>query len=231
MAGRGGRLLRVVVAAAAGSSSGGAPVTRPRPRGAPVDAGDATRDARWSVRAWPRDRRARRTASQGLELRYPFCNHRIIQLAFSTPERLRSRGRVAEAHPSPRARGLLPELGLRREDKADFMVMFRRQLDPMIDQICGRASFLAGSIGSRPERRTRSATRTAIPRRPGDASGGCGRSSAVMPSCKHGQTLRPAPFEARPRECYSFLGGAGYERRIGAETRQRQKAHLQEARL
>ena len=31
--------------------------------------------------------------------------------------------------------GLLPELVLRRADKADFMVMFRRQLDPMIDLI------------------------------------------------------------------------------------------------
>ena len=77
----------------------------------------------------------RMTASVGLELRYPFFNHKIIQLAFSTPERLRSRGRL-QKHIHRRAMaGLLPETVLRRADKADFMVTFRRQLDPMIDEL------------------------------------------------------------------------------------------------
>ena len=73
--------------------------------------------------------------SQGLELRYPFFNHKIIQLAFSTPERLRSRGREVKRLHRRALAGFLPELVLRRADKADFMVMFRRQLDPLIDQI------------------------------------------------------------------------------------------------
>ena len=77
----------------------------------------------------------RAACSQGLELRYPFFNHKIIQLAFSTPERLRSRGRMAKRIHRRALAGFLPELVLRREDKADFMVMFRRQLDPLMDQI------------------------------------------------------------------------------------------------
>jgi asparagine synthase (glutamine-hydrolysing) len=77
----------------------------------------------------------RAACSQGLELRYPFFNHKIIQLAFSTPERLRSRGRTVKRIHRRALAGFLPELVLRREDKADFMVMFRRQLDPLIDQI------------------------------------------------------------------------------------------------
>jgi asparagine synthase (glutamine-hydrolysing) len=74
-------------------------------------------------------------ASLGLELRYPFCNHKIIQFAFSTPERLRSRGRIQKRIHRLAMRGLLPESVLQRTDKADFMVAFRRQLDPLIDEL------------------------------------------------------------------------------------------------
>ena len=88
----------------------------------------------------------RAACSQGLELRYPFSNHKIIQLAFSTPERLRSRGRELKRIHRRALAGFLPELVLRRADKADFMVMFRRQLDPLIDQI-GATSFPVVSIG------------------------------------------------------------------------------------
>lgn len=77
----------------------------------------------------------RLTCSLGLELRYPFCNHRIIQLAFSTPERLRSRGRMQKRIHRRALSGVLPERVLQRADKADFMVMFRRQLDPMIEEL------------------------------------------------------------------------------------------------
>jgi asparagine synthase (glutamine-hydrolysing) len=77
----------------------------------------------------------RLTSSVGLELRYPFSNHRIIQLAFSTPERLRSRGRLQKRIHRRALAGVLPDRVLQRGDKADFMVMFRRQLDPMIDEL------------------------------------------------------------------------------------------------
>jgi asparagine synthetase B (glutamine-hydrolysing) len=77
----------------------------------------------------------RLACSLGLELRYPLSHHKIIQLAFSTPERMRSRGRVLKRIHRRALAGFLPELVLRRPDKADFMVMFRRQLDPMIDEL------------------------------------------------------------------------------------------------
>jgi asparagine synthase (glutamine-hydrolysing) len=86
----------------------------------------------------------RLACSEGLELRYPFCNHKIIQLAFSTPERLRSRGRTSKRIHRRALTGFLPELVLRRADKADFMVMFRRQLDPLIDLI--RRDILPGRL-------------------------------------------------------------------------------------
>jgi asparagine synthase (glutamine-hydrolysing) len=77
----------------------------------------------------------RMTCDLGLELRYPFCNHKIIQLAFSTPERLRSRGRIQKRIHRRALAGVLPDRVLEREDKADFMVMFRRQLDPMMGEL------------------------------------------------------------------------------------------------
>ena len=136
----------------------------------------------------------RLACSQGLELRYPFFNHKIIQLAFSTPERLRSRGREVKRLHRRALAGFLPELVLRRADKADFMVMFRRQLDPLIDQI--RSDILPRRLDwIWPGRRTRSGPRTTIPWRPGDANGGCGCSSAVMPSCLRSKPPSGAPFE------------------------------------
>jgi len=75
------------------------------------------------------------TADLGLELRYPFYNHKIVQFAFSTPERLRSRGGIQKHIHRLAMRDFLPELVLQRTDKADFMVAFRRQLDPLIDEL------------------------------------------------------------------------------------------------
>ena len=170
----------------------------------------------------------RAACSQGLELRYPFFNHKIIQLAFSTPERLRSRGTRGEANSSPRAGGSSARAGAAAGGQGRLHGHVPPPAGPVDRPDPAATSFPVVSIGSRPERRTRSATRTAIPRRPGGASGGCGRSSAVMPSCKHVQTPSPAPFEARRRECYSFEGDSAHERRIGAATR-RQKARIQEA--
>lgn len=66
-----------------------------------------------------------------IELRKPFFNEKIIQFAFSTPERLRSRGYMTKWLHRQAMQGLLPDLVLNRTTKADFMVTFRRQLDNM----------------------------------------------------------------------------------------------------
>jgi asparagine synthase (glutamine-hydrolysing) len=77
----------------------------------------------------------RMTASLGIELRHPFFNHKIIQLAFSTPERLRSLGRAQKRLHRRALAGLLPDVVLKRNDKADFMVTFRRSLDPLMGEL------------------------------------------------------------------------------------------------
>ncbi len=71
----------------------------------------------------------RLSSSLQLELRRPFFNHAIIQFAFSTPERLRSRGHVTKWLHRQAMNGLLPDLVLNRPTKADFMIAFRRYLD------------------------------------------------------------------------------------------------------
>jgi asparagine synthase (glutamine-hydrolysing) len=68
------------------------------------------------------------SATLGLELRSPYWNARIVQFAFSTPERLRSLGRSTKRFHRQALRRALPALVLDRTTKADFMVMFRRQL-------------------------------------------------------------------------------------------------------
>jgi len=79
--------------------------------------------------SFARETEARSMARQGLELRLPFYDPKIIQFALSTPERLRSLGRSTKYFHRRALRGALPESVLRRTTKADFMSTFRRQLD------------------------------------------------------------------------------------------------------
>jgi len=69
--------------------------------------------------------------SLNLELRKPFFNQEIVQLAFSTPERFRSRGHTTKQLHRQAMKGLLPETVRVRDTKSDFMVAFRRQLNSM----------------------------------------------------------------------------------------------------
>jgi asparagine synthase (glutamine-hydrolysing) len=91
-----------------------------------------------------REMEERLSSSLQLELRKPFLNEKIIQLAFSTPERLRSRGHTTKWLHRQAMQGLLPDLVLNRTTKADFMVTFRRQLDALhselVDNVVPRRS-------------------------------------------------------------------------------------------
>ena len=78
-----------------------------------------------------RELEERSSSSLQLELRNPFCNEKIIQFAFSTPERLRTRGHTSKWLHRQAMKDLLPALVLNRKTKADFMVTFRRNLDNM----------------------------------------------------------------------------------------------------
>lgn len=82
-----------------------------------------------------REMEERAGARLGIELRKPFFDRRIVQFAFSTPERLRSAGRSMKRLHRRALRGSLPASVLGRQTKADFMVVFRRQLDQIEEDV------------------------------------------------------------------------------------------------
>jgi asparagine synthase (glutamine-hydrolysing) len=79
--------------------------------------------------AMARESEERLCSSLQLELRKPLFNEKLIQFAFSTPERLRSRGHTTKWLHRQALKGLLPALVLNRAAKAEFSVAFRRHLD------------------------------------------------------------------------------------------------------
>jgi asparagine synthase (glutamine-hydrolysing) len=116
------------------------------------------RSQRWQLEtlmdaysAVAREMEERSAARIGLELRLPFFDHRIVEFAFSTPERLRSIGRSMKHLHRRALEGLLPPLVLSRQTKADFMVVFRNQLDRLEREL---RTDIAGRRGGwiRPER-------------------------------------------------------------------------------
>ena len=86
--------------------------------------------------------------SLNLELRKPFFNQKIVQLAFSTPERFRSRGHTTKWLHRQAMKGLLPETVRVRDTKSDFMVAFRRQLNSMQTELAERHRAAANSMDS-----------------------------------------------------------------------------------
>ena len=85
--------------------------------------------------AFARESEERLSASTGMELRRPFFDPGMIQFSFATDERLRRRGRVGKAMHRQAMIGLLPELVLNRETKANFMVAFHWHLEPMTEAL------------------------------------------------------------------------------------------------
>ena len=70
-------------------------------------------------------------ARTGVELRFPLRDHRLVQFAFSTPERLRLRGDRTKYIHVQALRGIVPQSILDRTSKAEFSDVFRAQLDRM----------------------------------------------------------------------------------------------------
>ena len=75
----------------------------------------------------------RLSARAGIELRYPLRDYRLIQFAFSMPERLRLRGERTKYIHVQALRDILPQAILERTGKAEFSVVFRGHLDGMRD--------------------------------------------------------------------------------------------------
>jgi asparagine synthase (glutamine-hydrolysing) len=81
------------------------------------------------------ERLERHGAHAGIEMRHPLGGARIVQLAFSTPERLRLRGDRSKYLHVEAMRGLMPPAILDRKTKAEFSVVFRGHLDGMQDHL------------------------------------------------------------------------------------------------
>lgn len=77
----------------------------------------------------------RHAAHAGLEMRHPFSDARIVQFAFSTPERLRLRGDRSKYLHVRAMQGLMPPAVIKRKTKAEFSAMFRARLDDMGDHL------------------------------------------------------------------------------------------------
>jgi asparagine synthase (glutamine-hydrolysing) len=77
------------------------------------------------------ERLDRQAAHAGLEMRHPLGAPRIVQFAFSTPERLRLRGDRSKYLHVQAMQGLMPQAILERRTKAEFSVVFRGHLDSM----------------------------------------------------------------------------------------------------
>jgi len=71
------------------------------------------------------------SANSGVEMRHPFRSHKLIQYAFSVPERLRLRGDTGKYVHVQALRKLMPQVILERKSKAEFSSTFSQYLDQM----------------------------------------------------------------------------------------------------
>jgi asparagine synthase (glutamine-hydrolysing) len=107
---------------------------RLRPRRAPVRSfsqRELTALLHSALTAQVLERLEREAAHAGLEMRHPLGDARIVQLAFSTPERLRLRGDRSKYLHVQAMQGLMPPAVLGRRTKAEFSIVFRGHLDGM----------------------------------------------------------------------------------------------------
>jgi len=79
-------------------------------------------------------------AHAGIEMRYPLQDPRLVQYAFSTPERLRLRGGRTKYLHVRALQDLMPRVILERRDKAIFSIVFREHLDAMQEALTGLLS-------------------------------------------------------------------------------------------
>ena len=75
------------------------------------------------------ERMVRQAARGGYEMRFPMYARSFIEMAFSTPERMRLRGTFAKFVHIQSLAGVIPELVANRRSKAEFSLAFTRHLD------------------------------------------------------------------------------------------------------
>jgi asparagine synthase (glutamine-hydrolysing) len=81
-------------------------------------------------------------AEHGIEIRRPLYTQALVQFAFSTPERMRLRGSRNKFMHVNALRGVMPQVVLERQDKAEFSVVFDEHLKDM-------KSYFAERVASR----------------------------------------------------------------------------------
>lgn len=82
----------------------------------------------WAYDVIARESEERMSARIGIELRSPFNSRAIVEFAFSTPERYRSRALTTKWLHRRAVKDLLPAKVVERTSKADFMGAFRQAL-------------------------------------------------------------------------------------------------------
>jgi asparagine synthase (glutamine-hydrolysing) len=77
----------------------------------------------------------RLSAHSGIETRHPLRSPKLVQYAFSTPERLRLRGDRTKYIHVHSLQGLMPQAVLDRTTKAEFSVLIREHLNRMQEML------------------------------------------------------------------------------------------------
>lgn len=83
------------------------------------------------------DQQSRQSARLGYEIRTPMYAREFLSFAFSTPEAIRLRGGKRKFLHRRAMAGLLPQVVLERETKADFNLAFDRNLDQIAQILSG----------------------------------------------------------------------------------------------
>ncbi|MBC7597953.1 MAG: asparagine synthase (glutamine-hydrolyzing) [Polaromonas sp.] len=85
--------------------------------------------------ALARESEERLSSGVGIELRSPFLDPRMVQFAFSTPDSLRIRGAVDKVMHRKAMKEQLPDIVLKRNTKADFMIAFQWHWPELADAL------------------------------------------------------------------------------------------------
>ena len=85
----------------------------------------------YSIRA--QEAQERLAAMQGLELRRPYWNHKLVQFSLNMPQRLKHKHGINRYTHIQAMKGLLPEMILNRQTKAEFSVTYSHHLPKMKD--------------------------------------------------------------------------------------------------
>lgn len=89
-----------------------------------------------------RDHVSRQTARLGYEARYPMYARQFIEFAFAIPEHMRLRGATKKYIHVESLAGIVPDIVLHRQTKAEFSQALEKQIDTMEDLLVNKTPHL-----------------------------------------------------------------------------------------